>query len=473
MPPLRQESRLVLGLLALGYLVFAVYGSLVPLDYQPVPWDEAVERYRNIRFLDLGIGSRADWVANLLLFIPLTFLWLGWLWPRSTVGRLSLSAMLWVSAVALALAIEFTQIQFPPRTVSQNDIFAESLGALVGIGFWWWKGEAIWAWVGRWRDARGVTGVTEYLLWFYLGGLFLYNVLPLDLTISPVEIYHKWQDGGVNLIPFAYPVEGVVEQIYAIVTDVVIWVPVALLWVVSGRRTPARAFWWTLGASALLEFFQFFVYSRVSDLTDVITAAAGAGIGALIAARLPRGLRGALEQGAEVGASARTHPVLPWLVLGLVTWIGLLCAVFWYPYDFQTERTFLRERLPLLTQVPLRNYYYGTEFRAVTEVFHKLLFFAPLGAMLALIRLRIRRFSVWRSLFDLLAFALMLAVPAVIELGQVALPEKHPDSTDWLIMVFGALAGFVLVLIVRNKMLLAASPRRRRSGPLMGANGSD
>ena len=82
MPLPRQESRLLLGLLALGYLVFVVYGSLVPLDYTPVPWDEAVERFRNIRFLQLGIGSRADWVANLLLFIPLTFLWLGWLWPR-------------------------------------------------------------------------------------------------------------------------------------------------------------------------------------------------------------------------------------------------------------------------------------------------------------------------------------------------------------------------------------------------------
>ncbi len=35
---------------------------------------EAIERFQRIPFLDLGIDSRADWVANLLLFIPLSYL---------------------------------------------------------------------------------------------------------------------------------------------------------------------------------------------------------------------------------------------------------------------------------------------------------------------------------------------------------------------------------------------------------------
>ena len=59
------------------YLVFVVYGSLVPLDFTPLPLDEAIERFRRIRFLNLGIGSRADWVANGLLMIPLAFLLCG------------------------------------------------------------------------------------------------------------------------------------------------------------------------------------------------------------------------------------------------------------------------------------------------------------------------------------------------------------------------------------------------------------
>jgi glycopeptide antibiotics resistance protein len=453
-------SRRAIGILAFAFLAFVVYGSLVPLDYTPIPWDEAVARFRNIRFLELGIGSRADWVANLLLFIPLTFLWIGWLWPRSLSWRLTASLGVWVAAVALSLGIEFTQLFFPPRTVSQNDIFAESIGGLIGIGLWWWTGPAIWSWIERWREARGVTSVAEYLLWAYLAGMFFYNVLPLDLTISPVEIYHKWKAGGVNLIPFAYPMEGVVEHIYAVAVDAVLWVPVSLLWVVSGRRSPVNAFWWTLAAALLLEVMQFFVYSRVSDVTDLITAAVGGGVGAIIGARLPEQVvRGSAALKEEDRTVRNSRNLLPWTLLGVVLWTCIVCSLFWYPFEFEMDREFLRERIPLLTQVPFQNYYFGTEFRAVTEVFHKVLFLAPLGALLGLARIQIPRFSPWRAVFGIASALVILGVPLLIELGQVAMPEKHPDSTDWFLMVFGAAAGFVLVHIVRNKIVLSSRPR--------------
>ena len=454
--PSELGSRWILALLALGYLVFVVYGSLVPLRYTPLPWDQAVARFQAIPLLKLGIGSRADWVANLLLFIPLSFLWLGALWPRRTLARVAVSLLVLTAALGLALGVEFTQIFFPPRTVSQNDILAESIGALIGIGFWWWQGPALWAWVSHWREARGVNHVAEYLLLAYLGGLFLYNVLPLDLTISPVEIYHKWQGNGVNLIPFGYPTDGVVEFIYGIVVDALLWVPVSALWVASGRRRPVAAFWMTLGAAFVLEVCQFFVYSRVSDVTDLITAAAGAGIGALAGARLPQS-----EGQAAGGRSGGSGPwLLPWILLAVVGWIGVLCLVFWYPFGFRTDVAFLRERLPLLYQVPFYNYYYGSEFRAVTEVLHKLLFFAPLGALLALGRFQIRRFSPLRTLYTGLALVIMIGVPLLIELGQVGLPDKLPDSTDWMLELLGAGAGFVVVIMVRNRMLPKAPPRR-------------
>lgn len=449
-------SRWILALLALGYLVFVVYGSLVPLHYRPLPWDQAVARFEAIPFLQLGIGSRADWVANLLLFIPLSFLALGALWPRRIPARLAVSLLVLTAALGLAVGIEFTQIFFPPRTVSQNDILAESIGALIGIGFWWWRGPTLWAWVSHWREARGVTHVAEYLLLAYLGGLFLYNVLPLDLTISPVEIYHKWQGNGVNLIPFGYPTKGLEAFVYGIVVDVLLWIPVSLLWVLSGRRTPLGAFWMTLGAALFLEFCQFFVYSRVSDVTDLITAAVGAGIGAMVGARLRQGEgRGAVGQ-----ASGSGRTVLPWILLGVLGWIGVLCLVFWYPFGFSTDVAFLRERLPLLYQVPFHNYYYGSEFRAVTEVLHKVLFFAPLGALLALGRFQIRRFSPLRTLYMGMALVIMVGVPLLIELGQVGLPDKYPDSTDWMLKVLGAGAGFLLASIVHTQMLLRPPPRR-------------
>src|ERR1700704_655940 len=75
-------NRNLLLWVALGYTAFVIYGSLVPLDFHPHPLREAWEAFQHIRYLELGIGSRADWVANILLFVPLAYFWLGVLWPN-------------------------------------------------------------------------------------------------------------------------------------------------------------------------------------------------------------------------------------------------------------------------------------------------------------------------------------------------------------------------------------------------------
>src|SRR4029453_18939850 len=91
LPPRRSH----LALMALGWTVFAVYGSLVPLKYQVVDFADAVERFRNLPPLWFGMGTRADWVANILLFIPLTFLWMGALaCDRGWASRLAAALLL-------------------------------------------------------------------------------------------------------------------------------------------------------------------------------------------------------------------------------------------------------------------------------------------------------------------------------------------------------------------------------------------
>ena len=75
------SNRNLLWSLTLGYSAFVIYGSLVPLHFRRQPMDMAWEYFQHIPYLDLGIGSRADWVANILLFVPLAYLWLGLLWP--------------------------------------------------------------------------------------------------------------------------------------------------------------------------------------------------------------------------------------------------------------------------------------------------------------------------------------------------------------------------------------------------------
>ncbi|MCB1849209.1 MAG: VanZ family protein [Gammaproteobacteria bacterium] len=444
-PPASEgSSRGAVALLALGYLVFVIYGSLVPLDYRGMPLEEALGRFRGIPFLDLGIGSRADWVANLLLFIPLGFLWLGTLWPqRRGIIRIAAALSVLTAATALSIAIEFTQLYFPPRTVSQNDILAEVLGAVVGIQLWWRFGPQVNRWVTLAIRARGKANLAERLLWLYLAGLFLYSVLPLDLTISPVEIYHKWRSGKVNLIPFGFAVADPIQQLYDLVTDALLWAPVTLLWVLSGRRQGMQAWAWTVLAAMALEFCQFFVYSRVSDVTDILMAMLGAALGIWLARFIATPQRVSVESNAALGRPA-------WAFISALAWSLLLVAIFWYPFDFHLEGSFLRERMSQFERLPFLAYYYGTEFRAVTELLHKILFFLPLGAILAFGRLRMG-YSAARTLYSLLSFSLLLCLPAGIELGQVALPQKHPGSTDMILAICGGFLGYFGLLWLHRR----------------------
>lgn len=141
------------------------------------------------------------------------------------------------------------------------------------------------------------------------------------------------------------------------------------------------------------------------------------------------------------------------MTFGLV-WTLLLIVIFWYPFDFQLDRVFLRERLHLFERMPFTAYYYGTEFRAVTEVLHKILFFIPLGAMLAFGRLGMPH-SAARTMYGLLSIGILLSVPFGIELGQIALPRKTLGVTDIVLEIIGGFVGYFGLLLLKQR----AQPR--------------
>lgn len=433
--------RRALWFATLAYTAFVIYGSLVPLHFRPLPLESAWRAFQDIRYLQLGIGSRADWVANILLFIPLAFLWLGVLCPRGgAFARAVVCGLALIGCAALSLGIEFTQLFFPPRTVSVNDIVAETLGAAMGVALWLAFGERLKAWLQGWLALRTPRSAAERLLYVYLFLLFGYNVLPLDLTISLAELYHKWREGKVHLLPFADIGGSAAEVVYALASDIAIWIPAAFLWKVGGRRQASRVVLMVLAWAAALEFFQLFVYSRVSSTTDILTALCGGALGATLGAWYERSL------GVEVApAAARPVPMgaLLWLV-AFVGWLGVMTAVFWYPFEFVTDWGFVHGRLAALKRAPLSAYYYGTELRAVTEVMHKTGFFFPLGALLGIATARIGRHgAVPQPLLHAASAMLVAGVAAGIELGQLFMPEKTADPADWILESAGALLGYL------------------------------
>lgn len=435
------SARFSILVLAVAYTLFVIYGSLVPLNFQHHSWQEASEAFKNIRYLNLGIASRADWVANILLFVPLAFVWLGTLWHASNMAwRIVATLFVLLACISLSMALEFTQIFFPPRTVSQNDIYAESLGAFIGVSLWWATGLSVTRWYLGWRTAEGPMDFAQRLLYAYLFLLFGYNLLPLDLTLSPVEVYHKWRDGRLLLIPFTGGPADISQRLYDLFTDVLIWIPAGVLACLNARHK-TRQIWLRLtAAAALIEFLQIFVYTRVTDSTDIVTAALGSAAGIWLALRWRKGGPAAeqAEDSSDTGG----------LIAGIFIWLALIFAVFWYPFDFQADASFIRSRLAeAITRVPFSSYYFGTEYRAATEVLHKTGFFFPLGMLLALLAARIRSGS--RYPWKVAALASVAIIAGAVEAGQLFLPGKLADLTDWVLEIAGGWAGCALAWRIR------------------------
>jgi glycopeptide antibiotics resistance protein len=396
-------------------------------------------------------------VANILLFIPLAFLWLGAMWSRGFMAK-SLATLVVVAVCAtLSVAIEFTQIFFPPRTVSLNDIIAECIGSVIGIVGWWVSGGKVSRWYVDWRRIKEPTAFAERIAWAYIAVVFLYGVLPLDLTISAVEIYHKWREGKLNLVPFATLPSEPSQAIYDLMIDGLMWAPPAFLWRISGKRSSLRIWGMITGGAILLEFLQLFVYSRVTDVTQVITAALGGAAGVLLGGKYVAGGRKSSEIRRTTATLDVPKTLLP-LVLAVLWMLGL-AVLFWYPFNFRADGAFLRGRLhDFLTRVPFEAYYYGTEFRAATEVLHKVLFFIPLGGILAWFVSQMR--WTWRGYGTLLSFVWMACTALAIDLGRLALPEKNPDIMDIILQWVGGALGFGVFRVILSRSLLNVQSER-------------
>src|SRR5438067_938867 len=60
--------------LAHGLFLLTLYGSLIPLRYQPLPLEQAVARFREIQLYDLDLtDARGDWVVNMAQYATLSF----------------------------------------------------------------------------------------------------------------------------------------------------------------------------------------------------------------------------------------------------------------------------------------------------------------------------------------------------------------------------------------------------------------
>ncbi|MGE5176500.1 MAG: VanZ family protein [Hyphomicrobiales bacterium] len=271
---------------AIGYTLFVVYGCLVPLRFVWVSWAEAWRLYAPIRTLHPGHLFRTDFAANVVLFAPFAFLWAGVVDARArgAAGWLR-SAAVWTAGLLFVLGLEFAQIYVPARSVSLWDVIAGAIGAAVGVVAWWIAADRVRAAVHRWQAARGEVGLARWLLPPYVVFVLLYDLLPLDLTSSPPAILDKWHRGMIRLVPFSGLSGHPLGVAWALASEILLWIPVTGLWTI-GRGNPIAGWCLTVILAIGIETAQVLVRSRISDVTDVLCAAAGAAIGVWIGGRV-------------------------------------------------------------------------------------------------------------------------------------------------------------------------------------------
>ncbi len=432
--------RLALLMLAVLFIAFAAYGSFVPLRLRPVTLAEAVQRFVTTPLVPPWHASGSDFLTNVLLFVPIGFFLLGALANRSRRAAAALALPVVGAGIALSVVIEFGQIFVQGRTPSWNDVVAESLGGFIGTMAWLAVGSSVAEWVAELFRTESESDRIYRILGAYVGVWVILGLLPFDFTVRPEELAEKFRAGRIVLEPF--PAGSTLRDAGG---TLLMAIPVGAFGVVAARtwrlaQPAVTGLGLALAVIVAIEVAQMFSFTRTADVTDLLMNAAGVGVGVPLAARgavaLPTVLRG--------GPGVRL-----WPLAALLVWCVTLVIRHWTPFDFVTDTSFIKSRIPGMLRVPFYNYYWGFAPYVLMDATTKLLMAVPVGAFLQLLFQPRAPLLRWVMAFGIVALsgALFLA----LELGQLMLPSRVADQTDVYVGTLGAAIGVALIWLVNRQ----------------------
>ena len=430
-------ARRVYAWMAALVAAFAIYASLLPFEFQSMPFDRALARFVRIMLgFRYETTSRSNYLANALLFVPIGFgLAAVALLDRRRGSRmlLALPAILTVS-VAVSLTAEFLQMFVPGRVVSFADVTAQTLGCIVGFAAWLIAGDWLTSWLrtasDRQRGDRVARALSAYaVVWSFV------NLAPFDVTVDLGTIASRYRRGLIALVPFGeremHPLQLAWDGLAAMLSAAPLGVLGLVGWTGLGARRHARAAF-AFGAAfvVLMEVAQIFIRSHASDANDVLFGLLG------VAAGVWLGRRALLHRRPvdAVPPSAVSRPALVVLVL----WCGVLCAYHWLPYDFTFDAQEIRNKLGRMSLVPFAGYWSGSYLNTLNNVLAKLALSVPFGIIASFV---VSPRAVSPTVVTAGSILAAAAVFAGIEAGQLLLPSRTPDPSDVLMSVLGSAAG--------------------------------
>jgi len=436
-------------LITLGYLFFIVYGSLIPFELRDYSFPDAIDAFKNIGYLQLGVASRADWVANILLYIPFALMLMAWLDRASHTRAGHAFNILLVATVCISVAVivEFTQIFFAPRTVSLNDLIAETIGSVIGIFIWQVFGQKLkdWSFSINLGGQRGIDSV--FAGYFVL--LFVFSFFPFDLLISLDEFSSKLQGTLVALF-WIDQVEGSAVRTYASRIGLLLFfMPFGTLlsmnWGLSGgglkRAMVAGAL-----LALLIECLQLFIASGVTEGGSVILAAVGTGLGYW-------GVQWLKSQGVSL--------LLSWFSrLWLLLVPGYVFLLMFFNGWFSQAWVGMPEAISSFDYrglIPFYYHYFSTEVSAVRSLIFNSVIYAPLGVGALLLYLNAPH---KRALFRNMALVVGGSLAFVMETGKLFISIKHPDYSNVLIAIVSIRVVFeFLVWLLKSFPQSSSLPR--------------
>jgi glycopeptide antibiotics resistance protein len=433
--------------LAAAYGLIATYGSLVPLDFQPMPLGHVARRVEEVFHQRLDFRSRSDLFVNVALAIPLSFLLMaGVCADRSRTVVLLAAPGVVLACVVFAAGIEFLQLFFPPRVSSLTDVVSQGLGSCVGALSWALCGQRIVD--GCRRLAKiGIGPGTAGLLWpGYMVVLILTHMAPFDLITRPGEAAAKWREGRIHVVPFQTCCKNPIQGWDNMLIDFAYFLPLGLLWglgpVRQNRGKVQLLHTAAIGllAAGAVETLQLMVFSRSCDTTDILT-----------------GLLATIAGAEAVTVFCRPHDRAAtfrsqvFLGLAIFAWLAALVNDYWRPFAFSGDFSLVASRLHRIEWLPLADLHHGDDFQAILHVFDRVLLFLVLGALCTL---GFRHG--WRRAVRARVVAAVFAVALVLETGQLFLASRYFGVTDILFAVLGGWLGYSLVAVLTK---LADLPR--------------
>lgn len=404
----------------LGYVFFVVYGSLVPLDFKPLPLDQAWEIFRHIPMYKLGVESRADWIANGVLYVPVGFLTAHLAMQKhSATWRIPLFLLSGLFSFALAFGVEFSQMFFPPRTVSLNDLLAESLGSLVGLVL-----------AMRYSDWFKTVLHTVFsnprqlalrLLEAYFVGYVVFSFFPYDVLLSGAELGQKLRGNGWGWL-IAGDGLGKIQIVLKLFAEVVLTFPIGMFLGYRSAHQPAtfkKAVLIGLVLGILIEIAQFFIASGISQGLSVITRIAGICGGLTL-----------WQQRANCSPTRLATTIKRYVPLLGATYLWVLLELNgWFTHHWN-GLDFAASRLGELHYMPFYYHYFTSEARALVSLTLVCLSYFPIGLL---------TWSIQGSSSQAFMYAMFTA--GLVETGKLFLEDMHPDPTNVLL---GALASWIM-----------------------------